>query len=94
MSTSILTTGNDHVRPVAHSVSEFVQATGSGDPFGPIKIIVTSLCVAVIGFCAAGAVIEHKRYGELVHSIWVKAALFVTVIGLAALLFLSGCTYL
>ncbi|MEL4211946.1 hypothetical protein [Corynebacterium bovis] len=94
MPTSILATGNYHVQPVAHSVSEFVQATGAGDPFTPIKIIVTWLCVAVIVGCAICATFELRRYGELVHPEWVKVALGTAVLDLIVLFVLTAFTYL
>lgn len=89
MSTSTLATGNDHVPSVAHAVSELMQATGCGDPFTSIKIIVTWLCVAVIVGCATCAAIELTRYGDLVRPMWVKTALGAAVLDLIVLLALT-----
>lgn len=94
MSTSILITRNDHVQPVALWASELVQATGSDDPFASIKIAITSLCFICIVACVAGAVIEHKRFGELVYSGWVRFPLLIAGACILSLLLLYMSTHL
>ncbi|MEJ4098693.1 hypothetical protein [Corynebacterium bovis] len=94
MSTAILATVHDHPPLTWGPAPEVAHATGSGDPFTPIKIIVTWLCAAVIVGCATCAAIELKRYGELVRPTWVKIALGAAVLDLMVLLVLTAFTYL
>lgn len=94
MSTSILATGNNLVQPVAHSVSEFVQATGSGGPTLSFTAFIAIFGCLMLAACAVCAKFEHMRYGELVYSRWLSFFMVMVLGCTVALPVAAGFEYL